>query len=74
MKFHADSSSVKIRHVNSGILPCVITASLKNDVQVAINAISDMLRQKESPPTSRRRVVLKDKLRYCRESIQLGCV
>ena len=42
MKLHADSNSVKIRHVDSGILPCVGTTSLKKVVYMATNAISDM--------------------------------
>ena len=36
----------------------------KKDVHMATNAISDMLRQKESPTRSRRRVVRKDQLLY----------
>ena len=43
VKFHADSSSVKIRHVNSGILPCVGITSLKKDVYMATHDISDMM-------------------------------
>ena len=60
VKFHAGSNSVEIRHVNSGILPCVWIASLKNDVYMATNVISDMLRHKESPE------VQKDQLPYWR--------
>ena len=48
VKFLADSSSVKIRHVNSGILQCVRITSLKKDVSMATRAISDILRQKET--------------------------
>ena len=57
----------KNRHVNSGILSCVKTRSLKKDVFMATNAISDMLRQKESPAKGQRKVVRT-------ESTQLGCV
>ena len=57
VKFHADSDSVKIRHVNSGTFPCVCIPSLKKDVHMATNATSDMLRQKGSPTRSRRQVV-----------------
>ena len=53
-KFHAASNSVKTRHVNSGILPCVRIASLKN-VYMATNANRDMLRQTESPAKGQRR-------------------
>ena len=62
MKFHANSSSVKHHHVSFGIFPCVKIISLKKDVYMATNAISDMLRQKESPAKSQRRVVPKDQL------------
>ena len=46
VKFHADPSSVKIRHVSPGILLCVKSTSLKQECSVATNAISDMLRQR----------------------------
>ena len=39
---------------------------LKEDVYMATNATSDMLRQKESPAKSQRKVVRKDQLRYWR--------
>ena len=65
-EIHADSNSVKIRHVDSGILLCVWITGLKKDVYMSTNAISDMLRQKESPTRSRRKVVRKDQLRYWR--------
>ena len=32
MKFRADSNSVKLRHVDSGVLPCVLITSLKKVV------------------------------------------
>ena len=57
VKIHADSNYVKIRHVDSGILPCVRITSMKKVVHTATNDISDMLRQKESPTRSRRKVV-----------------
>ena len=38
-----------------GILPCVRLTSLKKDVYMATNAISVMLRQKESPKVKERR-------------------
>ena len=41
---------------------------------MATNAISDMLRQKESPTRSRRKVVQKGSVALLKESIQLGCV
>ena len=43
VQFHADSSSVKIRHVSSGIFPCVRIICMKKDVYMATHAISDML-------------------------------
>ena len=46
-------NSAKIRHT-----------SLKKDVYMATNAISDMLRQKESLAKSQRKVVRKDQLRF----------
>ena len=66
VKSHADSDSVKIRDVGSGILPCVLTTSLKKVVFLAINVVSDMLRQMESPTRIRRKVVRKDQLRIPR--------
>ena len=66
VEFHADSNSVKIRHVSFGLLPCVRITSLKKDVYMATSAISDMLRQKESPTKGQRKVVQKDQLRYWR--------
>ena len=41
VKFHAETNSVKIRHVDSGILPPVWSTSLKEVVYIATNAISD---------------------------------
>ena len=64
VKFHADSNSVKTRHVSSGILPCVRITSLKKDVYTATNVIFDMLRQKERRTKDQRKVVQKDQLRY----------
>ena len=68
VKFLADSNSLKIRHVNSGILPNVWITSLKKDVYMVMNAISDMLRPKESPTKGQRKVVQKDQL-PCRRSL-----
>ena len=65
VKFHADSNSVKIRRVNCGTLPCVWITSLKKDVYMATNAISDMLRQKESSKKSKKGGA-KDQLLYWR--------
>ena len=65
-EIHADSDSVKIRLVGSGILPCVWTTSLIKVVSMPINVVSDMLRQMESPTRSRRKVVRKDQLRIPR--------
>ena len=48
VKFHADSNSVQIRHVDSGILPCVWITSLKKVVYMATNAIFYMVRQKKA--------------------------
>ena len=62
VKYHADSNSAKTRHVSSGILPCVRITGLKKGASVGTNAISDMLRQKESPATSQRKVVQEDQL------------
>ena len=64
-KFHADSNFVTTRHVSFGILQCVRITSLKKDVKLSTNAISDMLRQKgSSPAKGQRKVVRKDQLRY----------
>ena len=60
VKFHADSNSVKTRHASFWYLP------------VATNVVSDMLRLKERPAKSQRKVVPKDQLPYLKES--LGCV
>ena len=56
----------KIRHVDSGILPCVKTTSLRPDAYVAKNADSDMLRLRRSPAKKQRKVVRKDQLHYRR--------
>ena len=74
VKCHAVSNSVKKGHVSSGILSCVRIASLKNDVYVATNAISDMLRQMESPARCRKRVVQKGSVAMLRDFKKLGCV
>ena len=66
MKFHADSNSVKIRNVDSVILPCIWITNLKKVVSMATNAISDLLRLKDRPTRSRRKVVRKDQVRYWR--------
>ena len=68
VKFHADSNSVKIRHVNSDTLPCVWITCVKKDVHMAFNAMSDLLRQKESPTRIQRKVVRKDQL-HCWRSL-----
>ena len=47
---------VKIRHVDSGISPYVITTSLRPDAYMAKNADSDMLRLRTSPTKSQRKV------------------
>ena len=67
VKFHADSNSVK----KSVML--ILASSRVSELQVwkkvvymATNVISDMLRQKESPTISRKKVVRKDQLRYWR--------
>ena len=60
VKFHA--GSFLIRHVDSGIPPCVGITSLKKVVCVATNAISHMLRHKESPTRSRRSLVRENQL------------
>ena len=73
VKFRADSDSVKIRHVGSGILPCIKITIQEKDANLATNAISDMLRNTSSPTRSRRKVVRKDQLFFL-ESTQLGCV
>ena len=50
-------TNIKIRHVDSGILPYVITTSLRPDAQMAKNADSDMLRLRRSPTKSQRKMV-----------------
>ena len=55
--------SKKHRRVSFSILPCVQTTSLNLDANMAAGAISDMLRQKESPTKGQRKVVQKDQLR-----------
>ena len=60
----ADTKNVKTRRVNLGIFPRVKITSLNKDAYMATNAISDMLRQKESPAQGQRKVVQKDQLRY----------
>ena len=63
-KFHADSEFVQTRRVSFGILPCVRITSPKKMYIMATNAVSVMLRQKESPSNGQRKVVQKDQLRY----------
>ena len=58
----------KFRHVNYGILPYVWIASLKKDVYMATNVMSDMLRQNESPAKSLGKVMQKDHL-HCWKSL-----
>ena len=53
VKFHADSNSFKIRHVNSGIF------RVSGD-----KCISDMLRQKEKPSKKSKKGGAKDQLLY----------
>ena len=65
---HTDSSYVKIRHVSSGILPCVTITSLKKVVYMATNATSEMLRQVESPARGRKLEAQKDQWPYWRSS------
>ena len=55
-KVAVPSHVFKIRHVDSGILPCVKTTSLSAD--------SDMLRLRRSPAKKQRKVVRKDQLHY----------
>ena len=50
------------RHCQASVFLLPILVSL--DVSMAINAVSDMLRQKGSPTRSRRKVVRKDRLLY----------
>ena len=57
VNFHSDSNSVNIRHEKLWHPPVCLNYSLKKDVYIATNAISDMLSQRESPPRSRRKVV-----------------
>ena len=54
---HICQKRVSTRRVSFGILPCVRITSLKKNVKMTTNAISDTLRQKESPVKSRRKVV-----------------
>ena len=55
MKFHANS--LKIRQVDGVILPCIWITNQKKVVSMATNAISDLLRLKDRPTRSRRKVV-----------------
>ena len=65
-KFRAVTKIVKIRHVDSGILPCVTTTSLRPDTYMEKHVSSDMLRLMKSPANSQRKVVRKEQLRYWR--------
>ena len=65
VEFHADSNSGKNPSCKFWHPPvCLDYRSEKKDVYMATNAISDKLRQKESPAKSRRKVVRKDQLLY----------
>ena len=61
-RFRAVTKTVKTRHVNCGILPCVKTSSLRPDAFLEENVYSDMLRLRRSPARSQRKVVRKDQL------------
>ena len=65
-KFRADTEIVITRHVASGILPYVKTASLRLDAHLATSAILDMLRQMRPPAKCQRNVAQKDQLLYWR--------
>ena len=59
---HADfEQHVIIRHVVIGILPCVMTTSLKQDANIVIIANTDILMLRRNPARSRR-AVPKDQL------------
>ena len=60
----------KTCHVSFGTLPSVRITSLKKDVYMETNAITDMLRQKESRAKGR----AKGSVAILKESFQLGCV
>ena len=69
VKFHSESNSTKFRHVNSCIHPCSRITSLINKIYMATNAISDMLRQKESPTRSQKKSA-KGSVALLKESLQ----
>ena len=48
--------------------------SLKKDAKMTTNAISDMLRQKESPARQSKKGGAKGSVAILKESFQLGCV
>ena len=54
----------KKHHVNFGICPCVKSTNLNSDGHMAINADFDILRHRNSPVRSQRKVVRKDHLHY----------
>ena len=72
VKFHADSDSVKIRHISSGTFLCVWNKSGTWCVH-GDKCISDILRQGESPTRSRKGWC-KGLVALLKESVQLGCV
>ena len=63
-RFHADSESVKTRHVKFGILRVSKTISLRLDARLEEHVSSEMLRLRRSPARSQRKVVRKDRLHY----------
>ena len=74
LKFHADSNSVKIRHVDSGILPCVRISSLKKVVYMVTHAISEHVEAEGKSSKKSKKDGAKGPVALLKESTQLGCV
>ena len=64
----------KIRHVVSGIFPCVKTTSLRLDAHLPTNAIFDMYEAEEEPSQKSNKGGAKGSVATLKGSIQLGCV
>ena len=75
-RFRAEISfgtSVRIRHVMFGTVPCVLSTSLNQDALMAKNADSDTLRLMGSPAKKSKKSGVKGSVALLKESIQLGC-
>ena len=74
-RFSVIIKTVKIRHVNFGILLCVKTTSLRPNAYMEENVSSDMLRlRRKKPCTKSKKDGAKGSVASLKESTQLGCV